>query len=143
MRAFALPTYSEGLVRINVAGREGCGKVAPARFGETCDELTSLLSGLTDGRSGRPMVREIIRTRGDPFADGAPADLIVLWQEDAPTDLVESPRIGRIGPLPFFRTGGHSSQGFMMARRPDLQPGSRLRDIAAQDLTRLLLNQLA
>jgi predicted AlkP superfamily phosphohydrolase/phosphomutase len=147
MNAFALPTYSEGLIRINVAGREGRGKIPPAQFTQTCDDVCALVSGLTDGRSGRPMVREIIRTRGEPFENdgtGAPADLIVLWQEEAPTDLVESPRIGRIGPLPFFRTGGHSSQGFVISRGPDTEAGAQLREIAAQDLTaafRARLNQ--
>ena len=71
-------------------------------------------------------------TRADPFAigTGPPADLIVLWQEESPTDVVDSAGVGRIGPLPYFRSGGHSSRGFVMARGPDFEAGSRLADDA-------------
>jgi predicted AlkP superfamily phosphohydrolase/phosphomutase len=145
MKAFALPTYSEGLIRINVKGREGRGTIPPAQFTRTCEEVCALVQALTDGRSGRPMVREIICTRSGPFENrgtGAPADLIVLWQEEAPTDFVESARLGRIGPLPFFRTGGHSSRGFVLSCGPGVAAGARLPDIVAQDLTAFFRDQL-
>ena len=138
MKAFALPTYSEGLVRLNVAGRERDGVIAPADFHAACDEVCELLRGLTDARSGRPMVREILRTRDTAFDRdrmGAPADLIVLWQEAAPTDCVDSAEVGRVGPLPYFRSGGHSSQGFVLSRGPGIAAASRAPEIAAQDLT--------
>jgi predicted AlkP superfamily phosphohydrolase/phosphomutase len=145
MRAFALPTYSEGLIRINVQGRERDGQVAPGDYQRTCDEICDYLSAVRDARSGKPMVKEIVRVRQDPLDDdgfGPPADLIVLWQEDTATDLIESPSAGRIGPLPYFRTGGHCSQGFLAARGPRIQPGSRLSDLQATDLTATLLSLL-
>ena len=137
MKAFALPTYSEGLVRINVAGREAAGVVAPAAFRRTCDAVCDLLQGLVDARSGRPMVRDIVRTRDAALAadSGPPADLIVLWQEQSPTDVVDSMHVGRIGPLPYFRSGGHSSQGFVLARGAPFEPGSRLGDLRAEHLS--------
>jgi len=138
MKAFALPTYSEGLVRLNVVGRERDGVIAAADFGTTCDEVCALLRGLTDARGGRPMVRDILRTRDAAFDGdrmGAPADLIVLWQEAAPTDCIDSAQVGRVGPLPYFRSGGHSSQGFVLSRGPGVAAGSHAPEIAAQDLT--------
>ena len=84
------------------------------------------------------LVREILRTRDTAFDRdrmGAPADLIVLWQEAAPTDCVDSAEVGRVGPLPYFRSGGHSSQGFVLSRGPGIAAGSTAAEIAAQDLT--------
>jgi predicted AlkP superfamily phosphohydrolase/phosphomutase len=145
MRAFALPTYSEGLIRINLQGRDASGLVAPHAYHRTCDEICELLGELRDARSGGPMVREIVRTRSGPGDDDPsrpPADLIVLWQEDTPTDVVEGPRTGRIGPLPYFRSGGHSSRGFLAAAGPGIAPGSRLAGSSAQDLTATILHLL-
>jgi predicted AlkP superfamily phosphohydrolase/phosphomutase len=143
MKAFALPTYSEGLVRINLQGRERYGLVAAEDYQKTCDELCDYLYALKDGRTGRPMVREIVPRKTHPMDDaalGPPADLIVLWQEDSPIDLVESPQCGRIGPLPYFRSGGHCSRGFVAARGPGIEPGSQLESLRATDLTATLLD---
>ncbi|MGB5740909.1 MAG: hypothetical protein WBM65_00565, partial [Sedimenticolaceae bacterium] len=143
MKAFALPTYSEGLIRINLRGRERDGLIAPEHYHSTCDELCDYLHAVKDGRTGRPMVREIVRTTTDPMDDtalGPPADLIVLWQEDSPTDSVDSPLSGRIGPLPYFRSGGHCSRGFVAARGPGIEAGSRLESVQATDLTATLLD---
>lgn len=145
MKAFALPTYSEGLIRINVRGRERGGLVAPEDYQRTCDEICDYLASVRDSRSGKPMVKEIVRVRADPLhgdALGPPADLIVLWQEDAATDMIDSPSSGCIGPLPYFRTGGHCSQGFLAARGPRILPGSSLADLQATDLTATLLSLL-
>jgi len=76
----------------------------------------------------------------DDAALGPPADLIVLWQEDSPTDLIDSQPGGRIGPFPYFRSGGHCSRGFMAAQGPGIEAGSRLESMQATDLTATLLD---
>ena len=142
MKAFALPTYSEGLIRINLEGRDAHGLVSPQDYGRTCDEICEHLAELRDARTGVSMVREVVRTRSGPADDEAgrpPADLIVLWQEQTPTDVVEGVRTGRIGPFPYFRSGGHCSRGFIAATGPGVSPGSRLPGSSAQDLTATLL----
>ena len=123
-----------------MAGREASGIVPADGFARTCDEVCDLLRGLVDARSGRAMVRDIVRARQDPFDAGAPADLIVLWQEESPTDVVDSPHVGRVGPLPYFRSGGHSSRGFVAVRGAGMQAASRLPDITAYRLPALLLD---
>lgn len=129
MRAFALPSYSEGYVRLNLAGREPAGLVAPAEYGRVCDELTAHLHQLTDARSGKPLVRRVIRTRsGRDARDGGrgpDADLVVTWESLA-TDTVESPAAGRLGPFPFSRTGSHRHEGFLLASGPGISAGRRL-----------------
>ena len=143
MKAFALPSFSEGYVRINLAGRETHGIVSPSDYEATCNEISDKLRKLKDARTGIPMVKDIIRTRTGPD-DNDPklpdADLVVIWQEDCATDTVESPDIGRIGPVPHFRSGSHRSQGFFIAQGPGIEPGSTLPTARALDLTPTILN---
>ncbi|MEL6382076.1 MAG: alkaline phosphatase family protein [Cyanobacteria bacterium J06626_18] len=129
MKAFALPSYSEGYVRVNVKGRERDGIVDPAYYTAVCDELCALITGMTDARTGKPMVERIIRTRTPETLNDSnlpDADLIVLWQEETASDTVASPEFGRIGPMPFCRTGSHRAEGFFVGCGPDFEPGSEL-----------------
>ncbi|MCA1992685.1 MAG: alkaline phosphatase family protein [Coleofasciculus sp. S288] len=143
MKAFALPSFSEGYIRINLQGREAQGIVAPEEYHALCDELTQKLYRLKDARTGEPMVKEIVRTRQSP-TDSDPklpdADLVIIWQEQYATDVVDSPDIGRIGPVPFNRTGSHRSDGFLVARGPALTPGSSLPQGHSLDLAPTILN---
>ena len=123
MRAFALPSFSEGYVRINLKGREAEGIVEPSDYDAVCDEYTEQLYQLKDARSGQPMVQDVIRTRppgSAPDPKHPDADLVVIWQDQHVTDSVEAPGIGRIGPVPYLRTGSHRSDGFLVMAGPDI-----------------------
>lgn len=143
MKAFALPTYFQGMIRLNVRGREACGMVAPEDYGALCDDLATALSRLVCARTGRAIVSEVIRTRTDPRDETGrsnPADLFVLWNDDIVVDAVESPDIGRIGPLPHFRSGGHAPAGFACLKGPGIPAGSALpEDAQVTDLSATLL----
>lgn len=142
MKAFALPSFSEGYVRINLQGREPQGIVAPSEYNALCDELTKLLYELKDGRTGQPMVQKVIRTRkeaSDRDPKLADADLVVIWQDDYATDVVDSPELGRIGPVPHLRTGSHRAKGFLIAQGPEVEPGSHLPVAHALDLAPTIL----
>jgi len=146
MRAFALPSFSHGMVRINLRGRDRAGIVEPADYARYCDELTDAIWGLCNARSGRPIIKSIKRTRTSPNEDGEnlpPADLMITWNPEEPTDTVESPLVGRIGPVPRMRTGGHVSDGFCMLNGSDIEPGAQLRrDARVTDLTATLFKML-
>ncbi|MGE0667667.1 MAG: alkaline phosphatase family protein [Sphingomonadales bacterium] len=145
MKAFTLPGYSEGLIRLNVAGRDGPDGVAPEDFGRTCDEIVELVTALTDARTGQPVAERVIRVRRSPDEDApdlSPADLMVLWRDDLTADSVEHPRLGQIGPVPFFRSGGHATEGFVLARGAGFTPGARLADVATPDVTATILDRL-
>lgn len=99
------------------------------------------------------MIERVIGARTDPFENDprrSPADLIVLWQEGPPTDVVHHPSLGRIGPVPHFRTGGHEKQdseieNFFMVRARDCAPtkpfaAGRLEDLPATILSRMGLD---
>ncbi|MEO1621889.1 MAG: alkaline phosphatase family protein [Cyanobacteria bacterium J06632_3] len=144
MKAFALPGFADGHVRINLKGRERDGIVAPEDYHGLCNEICEVLQKLTDGRTGQPLVKEIIRTRVNPL-DADPklpdADLVVIWHE-CPTDVVDSPDLGRIGPVTFNRPGGHRSRGFMMAKGPNIAPQSDLDGGEVVDLAPTILTAL-
>ena len=129
MKAFALPSFSEGYIRINLKGREADGIVEASEYDRVCDELTAELEQLKDARSGAPMVKQVIRTRTTPL-DPDPklpdADLVVIWQEEHTTDTVVSPALGHIGPIPYLRTGSHRSDGFVIAKGASFAPGTTL-----------------
>ena len=114
MRAFAIPSVADGSVRLNVCGREAQGTVKAEDFLTVCDKLARDIATLVNPRTGKAIVREVIRVREDPFDNDptkSPADLIVICHEDGPLDVVDSSLVGRIGPIPFFRTSSHQAHG--------------------------------
>lgn len=128
MKAIALPSFSEGYIRINVQGRDKNGIVPPEEYGQLCDEITAELHKLVDARTGEKMVKRVIRTRAqlsEETEKSPDADLVVVWQEDSVADTVESPTIGRIGPLPYMRTGSHRAGGFIVVKSAE---GLQIRD---------------
>lgn len=143
MTAFAIPSFSEGYIRLNVKGREAHGIVSPSDYEAVCDDICQKLNQLIDGRTGKPMVKEIIRIRqaaGDRDVRLPDADLVVLWKDDCPTDVVESPEFGRIGPVPHFRAGSHIPDGFLIAQGPGIEANSTLPAHSALDLTPTILS---
>lgn len=143
MAAFALPSFSEGFVRLNVRGREARGIVDPEQYGATCDRITAELHRLKDARTGRPAVKRVVRTRGrrhDAVQDRpSDADLIVLW-EDVPMDVVDHPTAGRIGPVPYKRSGSHVHRGFLMAAGPGIPAAQRFNDRHSLDIPPTILS---
>jgi len=145
MKAFALPSFSEGYVRINLKGREPEGIVAPEDYDAVCEELTQKIYALRDARTGIQMAKEVIKTRKSAF-DNDPklpdADLVVVWQEEHSTDTVESPEVGRIGPAPHYRAGSHRPEGFILATGQDVPQNVTIPTGHALDLAPTILNMM-
>jgi len=141
MKAFALPSFTTGQIRINLQEREREGIVTASEYELLCEELTQMLYRLKDGRTGEPIVKKVIRTRRSA-TDNDPklpdSDLVVFWC-DRMTDVVDSPDFGRIGPLTHFRAGGHREEGFLMVKGPGITPGSSLLEGEAIDLAPTIL----
>jgi hypothetical protein len=129
MHAFALPTFYDGRVRINLEGRERNGTVARRDYERACDAAEHAIRQCRDPRTGEEVVAEVIRLRsGDPCRAGGPeADLQIIWSR--PLDAVEHPDAGTIGPFPFRRTGGHRIDGFALVAGPTITP----RDLGHHD----------
>lgn len=130
MRAFAIPSFDDGRIRVNLAGRERDGIVAPADYEQVLADLAVMLDGITDARTGEKLVQEVLFDRaGDPMADGGPdADIVIRWR--CSTDAIEHPDVGTIGPEPFMRTASHREEGWYAVRGAGATPGraSEVRD---------------
>lgn len=143
MKAFALPAFSDGHIRINLEGREKNGIVKPSEYDAVCEEITQFLYRVRDARTGEPIVDEVVRTRRSP-AESDPklpdSDLVVLWKPGV-SDVLDSPDCGRIGPVTYERTGGHYlSRGFIMAKGPGIEPGSSFQNGQAVDIGPTIMN---
>jgi hypothetical protein len=126
MPAFALPSFYDGRIRINLRGRERHGMIEPSRYEETCRGLETLLRECRDPRTGEPVVDSFERawTRNPLELTGSEADLLVVWR--GVVAALEHPRLGLIGPVPLRRTGGHTGpHGMAYVAAAGLEPGDR------------------
>jgi predicted AlkP superfamily phosphohydrolase/phosphomutase len=126
MPAFALPSFYDGRIRINLRGRERDGMIEPSRYEETCRGLEAMLRECRHPGTGEAVVDSIERawTR-DPLAlTGSEADLTVVWR--GVVAALEHPSLGLIGPVPLRRTGGHTGKhGMAYVVAPGVEPGDR------------------
>jgi len=146
MKAFGLPGFADGHIRINLKGRDRNGVVDPADYDAVCQEITDLLTGLTNARTGEPCVDKVVRTRRYPTEDQdrdrlPGPDLIAIWNKSPkqPADVADSPQLGRIGPFPHARPGGHRSTGFLMASGPGIEAGKMGPTVEGVDIGPTLL----
>jgi hypothetical protein len=124
MPAFALPSFYDGRIRINLRGRERDGIVDPGEYESVCRKLETLVTECRDPRTGEPAVLAIERaaTRDPLRLTGSEADLVVVWR--APAAALRHPRLGLIGPVPLRRTGGHTGRhGMAYVVAPGIPPG--------------------
>lgn len=124
MPAFALPSYYDGRVRINLKGRERAGIVDASRYETICRNIEMLLRECRNPLTGEPAVESIERaSTRDPLRVGSSeSDLLVIWRGVATA--LEHPRLGLIGPVPLRRTGGHTGRyGMACIRAPGLRAG--------------------
>jgi len=126
MRAFALPSYYDGRIRINLKGREHGGIVPLSEYNKMCDMLEALLLECRDPVTGACAV-DFIERAGDanPLDLGeTESDLVVVWK--GVLCALEHPKHGRIGPLPLRRPGGHTGRyGMACFNRAGLETGDR------------------
>ena len=146
MKAFALPGVSDGHIRVNLRRREAAGIVDPAEYSGLLDSLSALLLETKNPRTGKAAVKSLVRTRVEALdcPDIAP-DLIVCWNDDEPMDTLDCAHAGRIGPLPFFRSGGHVAHGTTVINRffakgPRLRAGIAARNGRLVDLSASILH---
>jgi predicted AlkP superfamily phosphohydrolase/phosphomutase len=108
MPFFALPSFYDGRLRINLKGRERHGRVHPSRYAATCDEIERLIRACRDPITGEEAVDSVERPgEKSPLALGSnESDLVVVWK--GVHCVLDHPTLGRLGPAPFRRPGGHT-----------------------------------
>lgn len=148
MDAFAMPSFYDGRIRLNLKGREAEGRIDPATYDEACRRIEDLLMACRDPRTGGPVVRSITRAVDpvnglytDPLVlPDTQADLIVLWQ-GMPLAF-QHPRFGTMGPAPLRRTGGHTGGDGVLYMTGSTWPAGDHGRRHAFDVVPTLLEQL-
>jgi Type I phosphodiesterase / nucleotide pyrophosphatase len=124
MRAFALPSFYDGRIRINLVGREHRGIVPLSQYTQLCNEIETILGACRDPVTDEGVVDHIERkTNCDPCTlNGSEADIVVVWRGTGCS--LDHPTLGRIGPVPFRRSGGHTGPfGMAYINNADLECG--------------------
>jgi predicted AlkP superfamily phosphohydrolase/phosphomutase len=124
MHAFALPSFYDGRIRINLKGRERNGVVEPSGYDGACRSLETLLRECRNPLTGEPAVDSIERTAPrNPLELGtSESDLLVVWRGVATA--LEHPQLGLVGPVALRRTGGHTGRyGLAYVVAPTLGAG--------------------
>ncbi len=119
MPAYAMPAFYEGLVRINLKGREKRGRVELRGYQAAIDEVAELIKSCRDPISGEPIDIDLDYRGGDPQKRSrSDADLAVHFRK--PYYAFRHERLGLIGPAPCRRPGGHTGglgAGYFCANR--------------------------
>ncbi|MEL6363526.1 MAG: alkaline phosphatase family protein [Pseudomonadota bacterium] len=123
MEAFAVPSFYDGRIRLNVSGRERFGSISPNQAPFVVDALKTFLFETVDPATGEPAVADIAEPPTRIEERGASeSDLYVYWK-GLPLAL-HHPETGTVGPIPYRRTGGHSGPyGFFYGADLDLPVG--------------------
>jgi predicted AlkP superfamily phosphohydrolase/phosphomutase len=128
-QVFPVPSWTEGLLRINLAGREAQGIVAPHEAEPLIAAVRQLLAEMVDADSGRPLVHEAIRAQKrfpGTRAAGLP-DLIVRWTAGRPPGRAHHPRLGTWAspprPSPWTE---HRAQAEVILAGPSVRAGVEL-----------------
>ncbi len=123
MKAFAIPSFYDGRIRVNLQGRESSGVVPREDFDRVLDDIETVLRACVEPRTGQPVIETIQRCSGDPLHRlDDEVDMIVYW---APNVLGFShPDLGTMGPFPPRRMGGHTKPtGRCVIVGPTVEPG--------------------
>ena len=122
--SFPILSGGEGLIRLNVMGRESPGYFAPGslQLAHYVGWLRERLSAIKVAETQAPLIARIGLVDEDlpgPRRDFLP-DLILQWAPGAPVHRIHSPDIGEIEvSLATGRGGNHNDSAFMVAEGSD------------------------
>lgn len=146
-RCFAIPNNDVcGAIRVNLIGREPCGRVSPgAELEALFSELRRELLALVNVDTGEPVVRDVYRLAdrypGEP-TDGMP-DFCVEWNHRSPISRVSSPTIGTVRKqFRSVRSGDHKPAGFFWCMGPGIEAGQRAKPVSVMDFAATILARL-
>ncbi len=143
-RAFAIPSWYTGFIRVNLIGGEPEGIVNPGlEYLSLLDELESELAKLIEPRSGEPAVHRTVRSI-DVFGPEIPRSLPDLFVEWRPCDYfmetVRHPKhVLRQAEPVFFRGTDHCREGFIAAAGPGI-PANGRKEIDLLEVAPMLLS---
>ena len=132
--------HAHGGIRVNLAGREANGLIAPGEeLDRFCEALSRELLAIVDLDRGERVVSRVLRS--DDLYHGEHRmllpDLLVEWSSYAPISKIRigSPAIGELaGEYTFCRTGDHFPGGMFVATGPGIVHGVLDRTVSIMDL---------
>ena len=143
-------------LRINLSGREPNGFIRPGtELNDFCDELMKDLLNIADDDTGKPMVKNVIKSfqlyEGERV-DHLP-DLLVEWNDEKRLGSLGvgdvknsrlrlvSEKIGTVeGVNTYCRTGDHRPEGFFIAIGPGIMAGHMGRIVSIMDFAPTFTN---
>jgi len=135
--SFPLLSGGEGLIRLNVKGRESAGFFDPGshELGAYVEWLSERLCAIENCATGAPLIKEILHVDQvfpGPRRDFLP-DMILKWSHEGPAHRIRSSEIGEIEvSLATGRGGNHNDHAFLIAAGSDqfLEAAAHLQSIA-------------
>jgi predicted AlkP superfamily phosphohydrolase/phosphomutase len=119
--SFPVLSGGEGLIRLNLKGREAPGFFEPgsAEMSDYVEWLKARLSAIEVAGTGEPLIKQIISVDDElpgSRRDFLP-DFILVWAPEAPVHRISSPDIGEIEvSLATGRGGNHNASAFLIAK---------------------------
>lgn len=118
--SLVLPSGGEGLIRLNIKGRERLGFFEPGskRLEDYVEWLCERLREICVADTGEPLIDKILLS-DDHFAgtrrQNLP-DMVLSWRPDVPAERITSPDVGEIEMrLNTGRGGNHNGEAFVIA----------------------------
>ena len=119
--SFPILSGGEGLIRLNLKGREPSGYFEPGSSALTdyVGWLNDRLAAVTVAETGEPLIARVVRV--DDILPGARReflpDLILTWAPETPVGRIRSPDVGEIEmTLATGRGGNHNDSAFLVAK---------------------------
>jgi predicted AlkP superfamily phosphohydrolase/phosphomutase len=137
--SFPILSGGEGLIRLNLKGRETPGFFEPGSpdLAGYVDWLRARLSAIEVVGTGEPLIRQVVEA--DEAFPGERReflpDLILDWAPDAPVHRISSPDVGEIEvSLATGRGGNHNAAAFLIAKGTGefldaVEPAQRIADL--------------
>jgi predicted AlkP superfamily phosphohydrolase/phosphomutase len=121
-QAFRLPSVGNSYLRVNLAGREPAGIVAPGdQYRALLARIETQFRALVDPSTGDGVVEDVYFPAGHfvgPKSNELP-DVAIVWSSRRPINAVTSDAIGTVsGQQITDRSGNHRPEGFALFRGP-------------------------
>jgi predicted AlkP superfamily phosphohydrolase/phosphomutase len=131
-----------GGIRLNLAGREPAGCVAPHEAAAVIAALRDDLLALINVDTGAPAIDAVEpadRWYTESRIEAMP-DVFVDWRRTGPIDTVWSPKVGLVhAPYANWRTGDHRPDGLLLVTGPGVRGGTEFSPVDMTDLAPTLL----
>jgi hypothetical protein len=143
-QVFRLPSVGNSYLRVNLAGREPVGIVAPGdQYNALLAQIETQFRALVDPSTGDSVVEDVyfpIDHFEGPKSNELP-DVAIVWNSRRPINAVTSDALGTVsGQQAMERSGNHRPEGFALFRGPSFAAHVRTDQGDARQIAPTILN---